>query len=117
VLLCARDRTQARIVFGYAVGLLKSSPFTAREIVAETAETVTLRSGTAIEIRTSDFRSVRAPTCLGVVIDEACFLRDETSAAPDIELYRAVRPSLMTLSDSLLVGISSPWRRSGLLYT
>jgi len=50
------------------------------------------------------------------VIDEACFLRDETSAAPDVELYRAVRPSLMTLADSLLVGIWSPWRRSGLLF-
>jgi len=58
VLLCARDRTQARIVFGYAVGPLKSSPLRAREIVTEAAESVTpIRDGH----RDSDERFPQCP--------------------------------------------------------
>jgi hypothetical protein len=40
---------------------------------------------------------------------------DETSATPDLEVYRAVLPSLMT-TQGLLVGISTPYRKVGLLY-
>jgi hypothetical protein len=34
----------------------------------------------------------------------------------DIEAYRAVLPSLLT-TDGMLVGISTPYRKLGLLYT
>jgi hypothetical protein len=49
-----------------------------------------------------------------VVIDEAAFLRDETSAQPDVELVRAVMPSLLA-ARGLLIGISSPYRKVGVL--
>src|SRR5262249_13762491 len=42
--------------------------------------------------------------------------RDESSATPDVETYRAVLPSLMT-TQGMLIGISSPYRRSGLPHT
>jgi hypothetical protein len=48
-------------------------------------------------------------------LDEIAMWRDETSAAPDREVYRAVVPSLMTTS-GLLVAISTPYRKVGLLY-
>jgi hypothetical protein len=35
---------------------------------------------------------------------------------PDIETYRAIVPSLATLPNSMLIGISSPYKKSGLLY-
>jgi hypothetical protein len=49
------------------------------------------------------------------VIDEAAFLRSEDSALPDIELARALRPALTTLNGRLVV-ISSPHRKTGLLW-
>jgi hypothetical protein len=44
------------------------------------------------------------------------FWRDENSAKPDEELYRAITPALATLNGKI-VGISSPYRKSGLLHS
>jgi hypothetical protein len=49
-------------------------------------------------------------------LDEVSFYRSEDSATPDVEVYRAVTPRLATLPDSMLVGISSPYRKAGLLF-
>jgi len=49
------------------------------------------------------------------IFDESAFWRDETSALPDVETYRAVLPSLAT-TNGMLVGISTPYRKLGLLY-
>src|SRR6516225_3433173 len=44
------------------------------------------------------------------------FLRDEASAVPDVELYRALKPALAT-TGGIILGISSPWAQRGLLWT
>jgi hypothetical protein len=49
------------------------------------------------------------------IFDEVSQWRDETSATPDIETYRAVLPSMLT-TKGMLIGISSPYRRIGLLH-
>ncbi len=41
---------------------------------------------------------------------------DENSASPDEEVYRACRPALARVPGSMLIAISSPYRKSGLLY-
>jgi hypothetical protein len=48
-------------------------------------------------------------------IKATAFWRDETSATPDIEVVRAVSPSLVA-SGGMLVAISTPYRRAGLLH-
>ena len=50
------------------------------------------------------------------VFDECAFWRDETSATPDEELYKAVKPSLASMPDGMIIGISTGYRKSGLLY-
>jgi hypothetical protein len=49
------------------------------------------------------------------VLDEVAYWRDEASALPDIETYRAVLPSLAT-TNGMLIGISTPYRKIGLLH-
>jgi hypothetical protein len=49
------------------------------------------------------------------VFDEVSFWKDETSATPDIEMYRAVLPALAT-PRGMLIGISTPYRKFGLLH-
>jgi hypothetical protein len=53
---------------------------------------------------------------LACIFDEAAYWRDDLSALPDVETYRAVKPSLVRCS-GMLIGISSPYRRTGLLYS
>jgi hypothetical protein len=48
-------------------------------------------------------------------LDEVSFWRDDSSALPDIETYRAILPSLAT-TNGLLIGISTPYRKLGLLH-
>jgi hypothetical protein len=58
---------------------------------------------------------VRGRTLLAAIFDEVALRRDEVSATPDIEVYRAVLPALMT-TKGMLIGISTPYRKIGLLH-
>jgi hypothetical protein len=58
---------------------------------------------------------VRGRSLLAVIFDEVSFWRSEESAQPDVEVYRAVMPALAT-TGGMLVAISSPYRRIGLLH-
>jgi hypothetical protein len=49
-------------------------------------------------------------------LDEVAFWRDETSSRPDEEVYDAILPALARVPGSMLIGISSPYRKAGLLY-
>ena len=44
---------------------------------------------------TNSFRTARGQTLLAVVGDEVSYWKDESSAQPDVETYRAVLPSLV----------------------
>jgi hypothetical protein len=75
-----------------------------------------LENGVDIAVGTNSFRAVRGRAVLLAILDECAFWRDESSATPDEETYRALRPGMATLPGAMLVGISSPYRRAGLLY-
>ena len=111
----APDRRQASIDLDYARGLVEASALLRAELVGSTQDTLTFRHATQLEVATASYRTVRGRTMAGAVIDESAFLRSEDSALPDIELARALRPALLTLNGLLLV-ISSPHRKVGLLY-
>ena len=115
VLIIAVDRAQAQTVFNY-IRALFDVPSLRALVVAEAAESIDLAHGVRIQVGTSSFRSVRGVTLLGAVLDEVAFLRDEGSALPDVELYRALKPALVT-TNGMIIGISSPWAQRGLLYT
>src|SRR5262245_5474810 len=106
---------QAVVVYRYVLGFLQSSPVLAQEIENVTAHEVRLRGNVVLSTRAGNYRTVRGRTLLAAIIDEVAFLRDETSSIPDIEVYRALLPALAT-TGGMLVGISTPYRRTGLLY-
>jgi hypothetical protein len=103
------------VVFGYVLGLLRASPALAREIVSVKRNEIELRNGIVIAVHSNSFRTVRGRTLVACIMDEVSFWRDDTTANPDIETYRAVLPSLAT-TNGMLVGISTPYRRIGLLH-
>ena len=112
----AVDRDQARIVLGYIKAFFDAIPDLAAMIVRETRFGLELNNGFSIEVTTNNFRQARGRTVLLAVLDEVSFYSSDDSATPDFEVYRAVTPGLATLPDSMLVGISSPYRKAGLLY-
>ena len=115
VLVLAATQDQARTVFDYCVGFVEASEALRREVRAITAHEIRLANDVMIGVHVNSYRTIRGKTLLGVVFDEVSFWRDEASATPDVETYRAVMPSLVA-SNGMLIGISTPYRRTGLLH-
>src|SRR5215831_612368 len=116
VCLClAPSQTQAAIVLNYARGILQNSPALKGLIRRETNETIELTNGVVIDVRSASFRRLRGQTCVAAVFDEVAFFHSDESANPDAEILAAVKPSLGT-TNGILVAISSPHARRGVLY-
>jgi phage terminase large subunit-like protein len=111
----AVDKRQARTAFGYCLGFIEGSPLLTAEVSNQTAESIEFKHRTRIEIHTASFRSIRGYSLALAVIDEAAYLRDESSATPDVELYRSLMPALATLNGRLVV-TSSLHRKVGLMW-
>jgi hypothetical protein len=111
----APDRRQAALALDYAKGIIDGSELLRSEMVGATQDALEFRHRTRLEVATASYRTVRGRTMPGAIIDESAFLRAEDSALPDVELARALRPALLTLSGVLIV-ISSPHRKVGLLH-
>jgi hypothetical protein len=109
------SRAQALIIKDYTLGFFERSPVLCDEIVEVVADEIRLRNGCVITTLASDYRTLRGRTLLLAILDEASFLRDETSSTPDIEAARALLPGLSTTGGMLCI-LSSPYRRNGLLY-
>jgi phage terminase large subunit-like protein len=112
----AVDRDQARIVLSYVKAFFDAIPDLKAMVVRETRFGLGLSNGVSIEVTTNNFRQARGRTVMLAILDEAAFYRSDDSATPDFEVYRAVTPSLATLPNSMLIAISSPYRKAGLLY-
>ena len=115
VAVIAASRDQSATVFNYIRGFLLSSPLLAGEVVSINREEITLRGDIVIMVTTNSFRTARGQTLLACIGDEVSYWKDESSAQPDVETYRAVLPSLVA-SGGLFVGISTGYRRAGLLF-
>jgi hypothetical protein len=70
-----------------------------------------------IEVATASFRTSRGYSFAAVLADEVAFWRsDESSANPDIEIMRALRPGMASIPGSILMLASSPYAKRGELY-
>lgn len=114
--IIAADRRQARTVLRYVLGLLEECPMLAQLVVSTTADGVELTTGVTIEVHTASFRSVRGYTVVAAILDEIAFWRSDDSANPDREIINALRPAMATVPGALLLAISSPYARRGVLW-
>ena len=100
----------------YIVGLLDGCPMLARLVENRRAEAIDLTNGITIEVHTASFRAVRGYTVVACVLDEVAFFRSDDSANPDREIVNALRPAMATVPGALLLAISSPYARRGVLW-
>jgi hypothetical protein len=115
VLILSATVAQAKIVFGYCLGFIEASKVLRGQLVDATQSEIRLSNNIIISTHPNSYRSVRGRTLVACVFDESAYWRDEASALPDVETYRAVLPSLIR-SGGQLIGISTPYRKLGLLY-
>lgn len=116
VLLLAADRSQARVLMGYVRAMFAEIALLRTLVRSERAEAIELTNGITIEIATASFRTVRGVTLVAAIADEVAFWRNDNSLNPDAEIFRALRPAMATIPNALLLAISSPYRRAGVLY-
>jgi GAF domain-containing protein len=115
LMLIAADRRQARTLMRYVLGFFEL-PGLAGLIEWRTQDALYLTNRVVIEIHTASFKSVRGYTLIGAICDEVAFWTAEDWANPDVEIITALRPALATVPGSLLLAISSPYARRGLLW-
>lgn len=115
VQLIAVDRRQAKVCLGYLKAYFEQ-PLLAQMVVNDTANGLELSNRLTIEITTNDARSSRGRTVVAAVFDEVAFWSSEDSANPDEDVYKAVKPAMATIPGAMLIGISSPYARRGLLW-
>ena len=115
-MLLAVDRAQAGTALNYVRAYFQLVPALKALVKHETADGFALRNAVDIAIATNDYRSVRGRTVLCAILDEVSFWNSESTATPDRETFRALRPGMATLEESMLIGITSAYRRAGLAY-
>jgi len=119
VVVLAADKDQAGVVFDYITGFFDHIPMLAAlvEPRGRGRESIRLRNHVTIRVQVASFRRLRGRTVACAILDECAFwYSDETSANPDVEVLKAIRPSLLTIPGSLLVGASTPYARKGILW-
>ncbi|HUB48348.1 MAG TPA: hypothetical protein VMB73_25510 [Acetobacteraceae bacterium] len=112
----ATDRTQAGIVHRYVTGNFETLPALRPLVHRQTDDTLELRNGVEIVITTNSFRAVRGRTVAVAIFDEVAYWRSDDSATPDTEVFAAIEPATLTIPTAMMIGISSPYRRKGLLF-
>jgi hypothetical protein len=72
--------------------------------------------GCEISIRAATIMAGRSFATPLAVLDELAFFRADESANPDVEIIRSITPGMATVPDPLLLGLSSPYARRGVLW-
>ena len=119
VVCLACSREQSTILFGYIRAYFEEIPLLRPLVRRITDDTIELNNNVDIVVATNNFRSIRGRTVALAILDECAYFRDDQSANPDVELYAALIPALATLrsSGAMIIGISTTYRKSGLLYS
>jgi hypothetical protein len=115
VLVLSPTVDQSQVITEYIKGFAAASEILGQQIESIRGQEIRLRNRIVIRVQPANFRTIRGRTLVAAILDEVAFMRDETSANPDQEIYRAVQPALAT-TGGLIIGISSPYRKVGLLH-
>ncbi len=114
--MIAQDhRATLRVLFAYATEPFETVPLLQGSVVARTNDTLTLDNGVvlaAYPCRPPALRGIRSRI---VVCDEIAHYRSAEGNPQDVELLRAVRPTLATTGGRLVL-LSSPYGQAGSLW-
>ena len=116
IMVIARDRKQARVIFRYIRALLTRVPMLAKLIERETQDGFDLSDSITIEVQTASYRSARGYTIAAALCDELAFWPTDDAAEPDYAILEAIKPGMATIPQPMLLCASSPYARRGALF-
>lgn len=115
--IIAENKDQAGVVFGYVKAMFDQIPMLNALKEHERADGFILKNRVIIQIHAASFRGTRGYTIPAAIFDEVAFWQNaDKSANPDSEILKAIRPGMLTVPNAMLVGISSPHARRGILW-
>lgn len=115
LLVAQEHRAAQRALLAYVSEALNASELLRSSVEEELRESVALKSGVRIAAYPCRPASVRGLRARVVVCDELAFYRSSEGYPTDLEMLRAVRPTLATTGGKLVV-ISSPYGQTGALW-
>jgi hypothetical protein len=116
VMCLATDKDQAGIAFRYIRALFEDVPTLRKMVKTIGFDSIELTNRVVIQVIVNSYRAIRGRSVLAAIFDEAAFWRNDESTNPDSEVHAALAPGLARVNGSMLVMISSAYRRAGLLY-
>jgi hypothetical protein len=115
--ILARHKRDARQIRDYVVAALASSPELSHLLDGEaTAEEIHLTNRCDFEIRAASITSVRGRSVPLFIGDEIAFWQGDDYANPDREILRSVKPAQALVPNPMVIGLSSPYARRGILW-
>jgi hypothetical protein len=114
VAILSPTRFQSRIIYSYLKAVFDSTPLLRNEVVEEKKEGFRLKNGVEVAIITGDPRSCRGFSVIACIVDEIAHfgLSEESKVRSDMELIRALRPSLASTGGRLL-SVGTPYAARG----
>jgi hypothetical protein len=119
IICIANDKEQAALEYRMLSGYFETIPALRALVKGKIgSDSIELNNKVIIEVKTNSYRSVRGRGILACILDECAFYRSDERgyANPDVELVAAVGPGLARVPNSMLVLISSVYRRAGVLF-
>lgn len=115
--ILAKTKEDARQIRDYVLAALTSSDELSHLLEGDaTAEIIRLKNRVDFQIRAATITSVRGRTIPLFIADEIAFWHSDDYANPDREIIRSVLPAQATVPGAMIIGISSPYARRGILW-
>jgi hypothetical protein len=116
--LVASDRDQTKVAFTYCRDYLLESPYLRTMVAGEPLrDEIVLTNGLRIVTFPCSQKSLRAWSIPVGVLDELAFFRFEGGMNSDVEVQASIRRGMIAFGDrTLLLKISTPYMRDGVLY-
>ena len=113
----AQDLRMARYSLKFVQSALESSPLLGRAIKQVTADRIDLKNNMTVACVPPTLKSVRGyANAVGVLDEVGVWYQEAESANPDVEIYRALSPGQIQFPNPKILGISTPWNKSGMLW-
>ena len=103
VLVCQDERAALRTLFRYATEPFEASRTLHAAVVSRTANTIELETGVSIAAYPCRPAAIRGLRSRAAICDELAFFRSSEGYATDVEMLRALRPTLATTGGKLIV--------------
>jgi hypothetical protein len=114
--MMAKNKEDARTLRDFSVAILGSQALQGFMEGEPKAEEIHFVTKVDMRIRAVSLMAGRGRSVPLALLDEQAFWPTDDSAVPDVEVIDGIRPAMANMPGSILVGLSSPYARRGVLW-